>query len=162
MYDPFRYILEKNIFCRQILHSFPRFTFQQYPGISWICIFYYILLPNLFYVRFLEDISCIITASSNLIKFSNTKSYKWYYNEKFLERIRVARGLSCDSTQPCILNPVKHLGWSFFAKTVDIWKFNISLYSVQMRENTDQKNSEYGHFPHNAEGIKRWHWPEMG
>ena len=24
---------------------------------------------------------------------------------------------------------------------------NISPYSVQMRENTDEKNSEYGHFP---------------
>ena len=27
---------------------------------------------------------------------------------------------------------------------------SISLYSVRMRENTDQKNSEYGHFSCNA------------
>ena len=29
------------------------------------------------------------------------------------------------------------------------WKYNLddSPYSVRMRENTDQNNSEYGHFP---------------
>ena len=29
-------------------------------------------------------------------------------------------------------------------------KLRISPYSVRMRENTDQKNSKYGHFPHSV------------
>ena len=38
--------------------------------------------------------------------------------------------------------------WSAFSRIVTEYGeiLRISLYSVQMRENTDQKNSEYGHF----------------
>ena len=32
-----------------------------------------------------------------------------------------------------------------------IMKLRISPYSVRMRENVDQNNSEYGHFSHSAE-----------
>ena len=37
------------------------------------------------------------------------------------------------------------------------------LYSVRMRENTDQKNSEYGHFSRSAgmQGKKQEHRQEM-
>ena len=31
----------------------------------------------------------------------------------------------------------------------------ISLYSVRMRENTDQKNSQYGHFSSSGKGVHR-------
>ena len=37
--------------------------------------------------------------------------------------------------------------WSIFSPNVGKYgPESISPYSVQMRENTDQKNSEYGHF----------------
>ena len=42
-------------------------------------------------------------------------------------------------------------------KSICIWSFSgpyrISPYSVRMRENTDQKNSEYGHFSGSGEDI---------
>ena len=34
-------------------------------------------------------------------------------------------------------------------KKFHIWSFS-GLYSVRMRENTNQENSEYGHFLHSA------------
>ena len=36
----------------------------------------------------------------------------------------------------------------FSRKPLYLKKLHISLYSVQMQENTDQKNSEYRHFSH--------------
>ena len=36
-----------------------------------------------------------------------------------------------------------------WVKSVHIWSFS-GPYSVRMRENTDQKNSEYGHFSYSA------------
>ena len=45
--------------------------------------------------------------------------------------------------------------WSLFSR---IWteygvKLRISSYSVQMRENTDKKKSEYGHFSRSASSL---------
>ena len=61
--------------------------------------------------------------------------------------------------QKRIQNPVKHLWWSIFTKIALRQKcpysklflsalLRISPYSVRIRENADQNNSEYGHFTH--------------
>ena len=56
--------------------------------------------------------------------------------------------LKCGSVPPCENCPYSEFFWPAFSR---IWTEyeeirSISPYSVQMRENTDQKNSEYGHF----------------
>ena len=44
--------------------------------------------------------------------------------------------------------PYSELFWSVFSRIRTEYgeAFHISPYSVRMRENTDQSNSEYGHF----------------
>ena len=48
----------------------------------------------------------------------------------------------------CVKFPYSEFFWStFFCIRTEYGDLQSkSLYSVQMRENTDQKNSEYGHF----------------
>ena len=51
--------------------------------------------------------------------------------------------------------PCSKFFWSVFSR---IWTeygeiLRISLHSVRIRENTDQKNSEHGHFPRSARFV---------
>ena len=48
--------------------------------------------------------------------------------------------------------PYSELFWSVFSRIRTEYGeiLRICPYSVRMRENTDQKNSEYGHFPNSA------------
>ena len=39
-------------------------------------------------------------------------------------------------------------------KSFHVWSFS-APYSVQMRENTDKKNSEYGHFSRSVYGLNK-------
>ena len=43
---------------------------------------------------------------------------------------------------------------SHYVEDVQIWSFS-GPYSVRMWENTDQKNSEYGHFSRSVENYKQ-------
>ena len=43
------------------------------------------------------------------------------------------------------LKQFKSLNINHFVKSVHIWSYS-GPYSVQLRQNTDQNNSEYGHF----------------
>ena len=49
---------------------------------------------------------------------------------------------------PCKKCPYLVFFWSVFSRILTKYReiLCISLYSLQMRENTDQENTEYGHF----------------
>ena len=54
--------------------------------------------------------------------------------------------------------PYSEFFWSVFSR---IWTEHgeirsISPYSVRMRENNNQKNSEYGHFSRSVKDLKTW------
>ena len=51
----------------------------------------------------------------------------------------------------------KEFFWSIFSRIYTEYGeiLPISLYSVQIRKNPDQKNSEYGHFPGSAKFLKK-------
>ena len=53
----------------------------------------------------------------------------------------------CSSYRHCVKNVRIR---SFSGPYFPAFELNISTYSVRMRENKDQKNSEYGHFSHIA------------
>ena len=56
--------------------------------------------------------------------------------------------------------PYSELFWSTFARIrIEYGEIlPISPYSVQMRENTDQNNSEYGHFSRSVEVLYCMGW----
>ena len=55
--------------------------------------------------------------------------------------------------------PYSELFWSAFSgiQTEYVEIQSISQYSVQIWENADQNNSEYGHFPCNVDGVIKYH-----
>ena len=50
--------------------------------------------------------------------------------------------------------PYSEFFWSVFSRIWSEYGERISLYSVRMRENTDQKNSEYGDFSRSEKPIQ--------
>ena len=54
--------------------------------------------------------------------------------------------------------PYSEFSWSAFSRIrTEYGKIqSISPYSVQMRENTGQKNFEYGHFPRSVSETNSW------
>ena len=50
--------------------------------------------------------------------------------------------------------PYSAFFWSVFSRIWSEYGERISLYSVRMRENTDQKNSEYGDFSRSEKPIQ--------
>ena len=64
-----------------------------------------------------------------------------YNTSKFYKNANVSPRKTC---------PYSELFWAAFSRIrIEYGEIqSISRYSVQMRENADQNNSEYGHFPH--------------
>ena len=66
--------------------------------------------------------------------------------------------INCHNTLPekC---PYSELFWSTFSRIQTEYGeiLSISPYSVVMRENADQNNSEYGHIL-SSDGLFGWHW----
>ena len=60
--------------------------------------------------------------------------------------------------------PYSEFFWSVFFRSWTEYGdiLRISLYSVRMRENMDQKNSEYGHFSRNAYDLQNTKLPKTG
>ena len=80
----------------------------------------------------------------DLVKFSDDQAFlsERERKEEFVTEGEYTEGHCIWSAR------IRRFFWSVFSlirtKCEQIW--SIFLYSVQMRENTDQKNSEYGHF----------------
>ena len=75
--------------------------------------------------------------------------------ELFRKKMLAANYFSKENIEHCVKSPYLELFWSAFSSIRTEYREirSISPNSVQMRENADQNNSEYGHF--SRSGIQR-------